>query len=74
MSYQAVVTTFDPEIGSHVDGLLYQMFATEREAAEHGRKTSLEMQQSFVDAGKCFIVSYRTVEVPGAEIIPFRRT
>ncbi|EMA8648740.1 hypothetical protein U5O48_004399 [Cronobacter turicensis] len=73
MSYQAVVTTFDPEIGSHVDGLLYQMFATEAEAAEHGRKSSLEMQQCFVDAGQCFIVSYRTVEVPGAEVIPFRR-
>ena len=73
MSYRVIVRTFDPETGETIHAELYQTFATEPEADEHGRKSLAEIQQTYVDLGYSFITQYCTREVAPGEILPFAR-
>lgn len=74
MSYRAYITCLDTADGTYSETEIMEGFATEKEAADHARNRLPELQQELVKLGLNLLCSYRTREVPSAEIIPFRRT
>lgn len=72
MSYRAYIVAFDPEHGTYTETEILEGFATEHEAAAHARDRLPGVQQELIKLGQNLLCSYRTREVPGAEIIPFR--
>ncbi|ELY4094798.1 hypothetical protein SNN61_002038 [Cronobacter sakazakii] len=73
MSYRAYITCLDPADGTYTETEMMEGFATEQEAAGHARSRLPEVRQELIKLGKNVLCSYRTMEVPEAEIIPFRR-
>lgn len=74
MSYRAYITCLDPVDGTYSETEIMEGFATEQEAAEYASCRLPEVRQELIKLGKNVLCSYRTREVPEAEIIPFRRT
>ncbi|HDT4844914.1 TPA: hypothetical protein U6I23_002070 [Klebsiella pneumoniae] len=73
MSYRAYITCLDPVDGTYTETEIMEGFATEQEAVDHARNRLPEVQQELIKLGNNVLCSYRTREVPEAEIISFLR-